>query len=1424
MDEEDGRPSFSSQCGGKCDVLKGGRVRCQHCRFQKCISAGMNRKEKPEAVEPAEGQLLCKVCGDIANGIHFGVITCEGCKKFFRRGLKENRSYTCKGSMHCSINPRMRNNCRFCRYQKCLLEGMSREAIKMGRPKKGEVTYSKPSIKKNGLKIPHARNLISTTDKTGVVSSSSMNLMNTASSLSSDFEQDEVSSTDAGNGSVLFDHHHPHQHQDTHQHEQVLHQQHQHQSGGFSSLGSILHDCMTVQDWDSGKLELGQAAPSATSADLLVPTATPPSSSTGLARSIPDGSALVGFSMQDEKQRDRQAFQIHQHFQSQQRQAIPPQQDSSQKHVQLLDHFSESTQSYQSQQPLEFPENDCCPDGVPMNRAVKVEDDRLDDGPEGTFSQNVVLETMQNMTVIQNSVDKNAHEKSPPFLSLQQQSRHHHDLQNQGPYDIQSLKPIPTYLLPNGNVVSGDALNIVEGGDFDDRDIKYSYTKDMSVSDTVDAASSLGASVAAKLGGQVLAINMSGRSVTYVPQTQETIFLPGVDVGNGEVIGENGVQILHRPGDILLSAPQTSFVATSEGGSIDQGQNVYSEADLNHAANAPHTSAVHEPYNGLVKTYLSTPVSSYPPNSFNNLLAVSNHHHQQQQVLQQQQQQHDVSDSRETDVSADESIGPLLRHDLDATQDGRNTFRQQPIYQQHFESPREPNISPSQLTPSLLSQPSIIKHILTNVATSNAASSASSGMQESLSRTTPARKTPISPRSVESLLQQYREAVRLGKPVQLFPDEIAALLSTITSEQSRLLRQQQQQQQKQQLDEVLPPQAQSLTATPTYSPTSVSRPLSQNSSPQSQVQQQQRRHNVTSPHTSLNRSSPFIAHASPNFTPNTPSPRPASRNLQSQHLVVAQRSSPVQDIPLHTPISAAGYSQGGKTISPILEARLQQASSPRCKSASSHSDCSSPSDRASVKSNSQEVIMNHNTYHYKNSNNHSNPSPTGVGLRSPPNSYTLQQQQQQQLQHHRQQLDLSVASATAEVIDDSFNSSLVRDSALLHEINRIFLGIDNSCESCACDRRSAMSGSRDGHGNNWRKKGDGGASTKGGDGINEPRTSERMDATLSSLMSPDEFMPELSHNYWHGFKGSSEQKELTAERQQIIQDIMAAFDNLQRTFVLKDHDQAASPVSRKSNDLLEHWHLIQKRIARHVVAGQRFCRNIPGYFKIDIQDRISLGKHVGFGLMVLIACTEFYDPEFKRFRHIWNWVVQMQNPLFSYKVHLLQLGERVHGLGVDSTEAAMLCAISMTSVDTDSTEAAMLCAISMTSVDCPDLVKPNIVCHVRDILIGSLEAYMAAKQAPPDRLAQLLSIMPQVRLMTVWYNNLMKRMSLPSDIATSSAASRPGGTTTTTSTVSRDGNASNTSVTSVTRSTTPANSSMSSHSGGRVSAEATKDK
>ncbi|KAK7103142.1 uncharacterized protein [Littorina saxatilis] len=133
---KDGEPYILKQCHGTCDVSKHLRNRCQFCRFQRCVAIGMTRKGKPAVVTAGEGQELCRVCGDLANGIHFGVFTCEGCKKFFRRGLREHGGYMCRTTGDCQLNPRTRNNCRFCRYQRCKAAGMSREAIKMGRPRK----------------------------------------------------------------------------------------------------------------------------------------------------------------------------------------------------------------------------------------------------------------------------------------------------------------------------------------------------------------------------------------------------------------------------------------------------------------------------------------------------------------------------------------------------------------------------------------------------------------------------------------------------------------------------------------------------------------------------------------------------------------------------------------------------------------------------------------------------------------------------------------------------------------------------------------------------------------------------------------------------------------------------------------------------------------------------------------------------------------------------------------------------------------------------------------------------------------------------------------------------------------------------------------------------------------------------------------
>uniref|UniRef100_A0ABD2VTB0 Probable nuclear hormone receptor HR3 n=1 Tax=Trichogramma kaykai TaxID=54128 RepID=A0ABD2VTB0_9HYME len=78
----------------------------------------------------------CKVCGDKSSGVHYGVITCEGCKGFFRRSQSSVINYQCPRNKNCVVDRVNRNRCQFCRLQKCMRLGMSRDAVKFGRMSK----------------------------------------------------------------------------------------------------------------------------------------------------------------------------------------------------------------------------------------------------------------------------------------------------------------------------------------------------------------------------------------------------------------------------------------------------------------------------------------------------------------------------------------------------------------------------------------------------------------------------------------------------------------------------------------------------------------------------------------------------------------------------------------------------------------------------------------------------------------------------------------------------------------------------------------------------------------------------------------------------------------------------------------------------------------------------------------------------------------------------------------------------------------------------------------------------------------------------------------------------------------------------------------------------------------------------------------
>uniref|UniRef100_A0A1B6BYX3 Nuclear receptor subfamily 2 group C member 1 n=1 Tax=Clastoptera arizonana TaxID=38151 RepID=A0A1B6BYX3_9HEMI len=76
---------------------------------------------------------ICVVCGDRASGRHYGAISCEGCKGFFKRSIRKQLGYQCRGNKNCEVTKHHRNRCQYCRLQKCLTMGMRSDSVQHER-------------------------------------------------------------------------------------------------------------------------------------------------------------------------------------------------------------------------------------------------------------------------------------------------------------------------------------------------------------------------------------------------------------------------------------------------------------------------------------------------------------------------------------------------------------------------------------------------------------------------------------------------------------------------------------------------------------------------------------------------------------------------------------------------------------------------------------------------------------------------------------------------------------------------------------------------------------------------------------------------------------------------------------------------------------------------------------------------------------------------------------------------------------------------------------------------------------------------------------------------------------------------------------------------------------------------------------------
>uniref|UniRef100_A0A8B9Y2D4 Nuclear receptor subfamily 1 group H member 2 n=1 Tax=Bos mutus grunniens TaxID=30521 RepID=A0A8B9Y2D4_BOSMU len=121
------------------------------------------RKRKKGPAPKMLGDELCQVCGDTASGFHYNVLSCEGCKGFFRRSVIRGGAgrYACRGGGTCQMDAFMRRKCQQCRLRKCKEAGMREQCV-----------LSKEQIRKKKIRKQQQQQQQSSPTGPGVSSSS----------------------------------------------------------------------------------------------------------------------------------------------------------------------------------------------------------------------------------------------------------------------------------------------------------------------------------------------------------------------------------------------------------------------------------------------------------------------------------------------------------------------------------------------------------------------------------------------------------------------------------------------------------------------------------------------------------------------------------------------------------------------------------------------------------------------------------------------------------------------------------------------------------------------------------------------------------------------------------------------------------------------------------------------------------------------------------------------------------------------------------------------------------------------------------------------------------------------------------------------------------------------------------------------------
>lgn len=86
-----------------------------------------------------------------------------------------------------------------------------------------------------------------------------------------------------------------------------------------------------------------------------------------------------------------------------------------------------------------------------------------------------------------------------------------------------------------------------------------------------------------------------------------------------------------------------------------------------------------------------------------------------------------------------------------------------------------------------------------------------------------------------------------------------------------------------------------------------------------------------------------------------------------------------------------------------------------------------------------------------------------------------------------------------------------------------------------------------------------------------------------------------------------------------------------------------------------------------------------GFDSINSEDAAELCVMNSFHIAIILSANNYYDKEQKRFQYFWNWTLSPNNPMYFFKLRLLQCGEDLNRLNMTPMEETFLSVITFLS-------------------------------------------------------------------------------------------------------------------------------------------------